>query len=140
MASPIDAKLILCDAAQADQTSGKMHMLGAGWTVSRSPITPHAVAVMLKVPWDRTNQKISVTLFLVTSDGAEVAPPSSGGKPLKIESEIEVGRPPGIAAGSHIPAAFAVNVPSLPLDPGRYEWRLVAGETEVSEPFQILKR
>lgn len=138
MASPIVTKLILCDAAQADATSGKMHILGAGWTVARSPVTPHAVGVMLKVPWDRTNQKIAVTLVLVTADGHEVTPPETDGKPLKVETEVEVGRPPGIAAGSHIPAAFAVNVPALTLAPGRYQWRLVAGETDDSEEFQIL--
>ena len=55
MASKVEAKLILCDAAQADPNTGKVHMLGAGWSLTRSPTT-HAVVVLMKVPWDRTNE------------------------------------------------------------------------------------
>ena len=48
----IEAQLLLCDAAVADQ-AGKLHMLGAGWSVTSSPTSPQAVAVLLKIPWDR---------------------------------------------------------------------------------------
>lgn len=141
MASPVEAKLILCDAAQADPL-GKLHMLGAGWAVTGSPTAPQAVAVMLKVPWDRTNQKIHVVLRLLDGDGKDVhiAAPDGTEQTLRIESEIEVGRPPGVAHGSHIPAAFAVNIPSLPLPPGRYVWDLVAAETTESESFQVMEQ
>lgn len=138
MASPIEAQLILCDAAHADP-SGKMHMLGAGWHIVSRPTPPHAIAVMLKVPWDRTNQKIMVSLRLLDDDGHDVALPSGDApKPLKVETEVEVGRPPGIAAGSYIPAAFAVNIPPLDLSPGRYSWHLEAAEKTLDEPFQVV--
>lgn len=58
--SQIGFKLILCDAAQTDAATGKIHMLGAGWTITGSPTAPHAVALMIQVPWDRTNQKLPV--------------------------------------------------------------------------------
>jgi hypothetical protein len=38
-----------------DPERGLRAMLGAGWSVTRSP-TSHAVAVLIKIPWDRTKQ------------------------------------------------------------------------------------
>jgi hypothetical protein len=104
MASPINVQLILCDAAQADP-AGKVHMLGAGWSMTRSP-TAHAVAVLIKVPWDRANQKLPLKLILLDSDGHPVRLDTSEG-PAEIMSagEIEVGRPPGLASGSMLDAA-----------------------------------
>ena len=58
MASPLEVHLILCDAAQAE--SGKVHMLGAGWSITGSPSAPHAVAVLIKVPWiEPTSSKLA---------------------------------------------------------------------------------
>lgn len=51
MASPIDVKLILYQSAAADSASGTLHMLGAGWSISPTPTTPQAVALLIKVPW-----------------------------------------------------------------------------------------
>ena len=42
--------------------------------------------------------------------------------------EIEAGRPPGVSPGSQLDAAFSFSVPSLPLPPGRYQWRLDVAE------------
>lgn len=141
MASPVEAQLILCDHAVTDP-SGKVHMLGAGWTVTTSPSAPYGVAVLMKVPWDRANQKIELHLQLLTSDGTPAGPPAvSGGEPTSIEvkAEIEVGRPPGISPGSLLPAAFALNVGSMKLPPGRYEWRLQVAENEQVSSFEVLK-
>lgn len=136
MASPIEAQFILCDAAQADP-SGKMHMLGAGWSVTHTPTPPHALAIMLKIPWDRANQKIEVSAVLENGDGSVV---TLGDPPLPVRqaAQVEVGRPPGVAAGSMLPASFAVNVPPLPLAPGRYEWRVRVAEEEFAASFQVL--
>jgi hypothetical protein len=125
MASPLEATLLLCDHAVAEP-SGKVHMLGAGWSMTTTPTAPQAVVVMLKVPWDRANQKIRVHLGLLDSDGKPVSLEDQQGQQLTIASdqELEVGRPPGLPPGSALDAAFALNVPSLPLAPGRYEWRL----------------
>lgn len=136
MASPVEAHLILCDAAVAEQT-GKLHMLGAGWTAMRSPIPPHAVAIMVKIPWDRANQKIHLVVSLLTGDGkpVQIGPERSQ---IRQEADIEVGRPPGIAHGTMLPASLAINVPPLQLPPGRYEWRLEIAETQVAESFQVI--
>ncbi|HEX7661865.1 MAG TPA: hypothetical protein VF444_20550 [Pseudonocardiaceae bacterium] len=138
MEDQIEAHIILCDAAQADPT-GKIHMLGAGWSITTSPTSPQAVAVMLKVPWDRTNEKIHVTLRLLDGDGHPVVlATAQGDQVVRVESDVEVGRPPGVAAGSHLPASFAVNIAPMPLPPGRYMWQLQAGDTIRDEVFQVV--
>jgi hypothetical protein len=74
-----------------------------------------------------------MTLSLLTADGANAveAPTPFGPQPLQVEMDFEVGRPPGLAQGSTIDHAVAINVgPRLPLAPGRYEWRLRINDTD----------
>lgn len=111
MASPIDAVVLLCDAAQADPF-GRMHMLGA-WLVC----DVHAD---------------SASCGLIDADDAPVSVP--GMTVIRVEQTIEVGRPPGMAPGSMIDAAFQISVPPLPLPPGRYQWRLDVGDQQFPSP------
>jgi hypothetical protein len=137
MPSPVEAQLILCDAAIADN-EGKVSMLGAGWSMTTTPTPPQAVAVLVKVPWDRSNQKIPLKLEMFGEDGATVEVGSGDEKvPIRAESSVEVGRPAGVAPGSLLNAAFVLNVPQLPLSPGRYEWRLEIAEEILVAAFQV---
>lgn len=138
MASPLDIKVILCDAAVAD-LGGKLHMLGAGWSVTSSPTAPQAVALLIKVPWDRANQRMKLALKLLDPDGHPVQLPGGDGQLLTVghEGEIEAGRPPGVAPGSMLDAALAISIPSMPLAPGRYEWRLDLADQTISESFTV---
>jgi hypothetical protein len=138
MASPVEAQVLLCDAAVSDP-SGKLHMLGAGWSTIRTPLSPHAVAVLFRIPWDRANQKIDFSLKLVDSDGHPVRLPSPNGpQELGEEGQIEVGRPPGVTPGSPLGGALALSIPPLPLAPGRYEWRLRVAQTDIGTSFEVL--
>jgi hypothetical protein len=130
MASPLEAIVLLCDAAQPEP-SGKVHMLGAGWSITSSPTALSAVVVLIKVPWDRANQKLDTSLALEDADGqpAPGAPSAAG--------TIEVGRPPGLDPGTPIDASFSVTVPSLPLPPGRYTWRFKIAGQEFTTSFQV---
>jgi hypothetical protein len=121
LASPVEAILLLCDAASADP-AGKIHMLGAGWSVTSSPTAPMAVAMFLKIPWNRANQKLPLVLELRDADGRPVSP--GHGEPLRIPADVEVGRPPGVEPGSMLDAAYTFAFGPLPIPPGRYEWRL----------------
>jgi hypothetical protein len=134
----IEAQLLLCDAAVADP-GGKLHMLGAGWSITSSPTSPQAVAVMLKIPWDRANERLALMLRLLDDDGRPVAVATTEGtQELTMGGDIETGRPPGVTPGSQLDAGLVFNVPSLPLPPGRYQWRLeVAGDTFTSS-FQVV--
>jgi hypothetical protein len=132
----IEVQILLCDAAVADP-SGKLHMLGAGWGITSSPTAPHAVAVLVKVPWDRTNQRIPLNLDLLDSDGHPAIVGDDGRATAHSEAVIEVGRPPGIPPGTPIDASFALNVPSLPLQPGRYEYRLRIADQDFHASFLV---
>lgn len=139
MASPVGAVLLLCDAAQVDSAGGKVHMLGAGWSTTGSPTAPQAVVAMLKIPWDRANQRLPLRLSLLDSDGQQVRlGEAANPQPVAAGGNVEVGRPPGLAHGSPLDSAFVLNVPAMPLPPGRYEWRLTVAETEISTAFQVL--
>jgi hypothetical protein len=116
-----------------------MNMLGAGWNMTSSPTAPCAVAVMVNVPWDRTNQQIPLTITLVDSDGRPAPLPTPGEQTehLRAQAIVEVGRPPGVPAGSFVSSAFALNVPPLPLSPGRYEYRVDVGEQVFHAAFLV---
>ncbi len=137
MASPIEATIILCDAAQADP-AGKIHMLGAGWSISRSPTT-HAVAVLIKIPWDRANQKLDVSLLLYDEDGRLVSRPELGMEKLGMQGQVESGRPPGLKPGTPRDQALVFNVSALVLDVGRYEWRLTVAEATFAATFDVVQ-
>lgn len=141
MASPLEVQLILCDAAQAD-SGGKIHMLGAGWSVTSSPTAPHAVAILVKVPWDRANEKIHGTLTLVDPDGHPIELSSPTNEPVTavMEFDLEVGRPAGLEPGSMIDAAAAFNIGPLPLPDGRYQWRLNLGDQHFAASFAARSR
>lgn len=135
---PIDFKLILCESAHADP-AGTLHMLGAGWSVTGTPTGPQALALLIKVPWDRANEHLPVVVELLTEDGPPVTLSGPGGvpTPVRAEAALEVGRPAGVAKGSPLDASLALNFGSLPLSPGRYQWKAeIAGDQQV-ESFTV---
>ncbi len=118
--------LLLCDHAQ--EVAGKLYVLGGGWSIYRgSPVTM-ALAVKIDVPWDAANMPHDFSARLVTEDGADPVLATAGGEgtvtPIEFQGRFEAGRPPGLAPGSDLDAPFAVNISSLPLTPGRYEWHI----------------
>ena len=118
--------IMLADAAQ--ESGGKLYILGGGWSVTGPDIPPSALAMKIDVPWDQANMRHTWMLKLVSEDGVPV---EIEGQAVRIEGEFEVGRPPGAAPGSYIDVPLAVNFGSLPLAPGRrYVWKLsIDGET-----------
>jgi uncharacterized protein DUF6941 len=135
MAAPVEVQIILCDAAVADP-NGKLHMLGAGWSLTASPTSPHAVALLIKVPWDRTNQKLPLTLELLDADGNSVLLQDG---PIEVRAEIEVGRPVGVPVGIMLDSAFTVGLGPLPLPVGRYQWRADLDGQLFSAFFTVLE-
>lgn len=127
--------MLLADFAQTD-SAGKVNALGLGWSVTSTPTPNHAVVVILRVGWDEANVQHHLTLQLLTADGqnAVEVPTPFGSQPLMVEVDFEVGRPPGMAAGSSIDHSLAINLsPGLPLPPGRYDWRLQIGPEQRDE-------
>lgn len=138
MASPVEYKVILCQSAAVDGSVGTLHMLGAGWSVTGTPTSPQAVALLIKVPWDRANEKLHITVNLVTEDGQPVVLPGPAGpQPITAEADLEVGRPAGVAVGSPLDAAMALNFMPMPLSPGRYQWRVDIAGVPHEESFAV---
>lgn len=136
----MDIQLILADAAQA--SAGKVHMLGAGWSVTGTPTSPSAVVGLIKVPWDRANEGLTLRLNLVDEDGQAVQVANlfgaEGPQDIAFGGSIEVGRPAGLKAGTPIDASFVIPIPSLPLSPGRYTWHLDLSDAHVATSFSVL--
>ena len=116
--------MMLCDHAQV--AGGKLYISGGGWGVTGSTTDPMAVAVLISVPWDRTNSKVQLVLALVDADGNPVVQRGPlGDVPVRVEGQFEVGRPPGVKPGTPIDVPLAMNVQPLTLSPdSRYTWTL----------------
>lgn len=131
---------LLCDHAVVAE--GKLFISGGGWNVIGPNPQPTALAMVFEIPWDRTNQKIKFSIHLVTADEQEVlqpGPPGGGGVPVRLNAELEVGRPAGLKPGSELNAPFAAGIPPLILAPDtRYIWIItIDGGTppEIRLPF-----
>jgi hypothetical protein len=116
--------MMLADSAQA--VGGKLYILGGGWSITGPLPSPSAIAALVSVPWNETNRKHRVKVELLDEDYRPVTVPTpEGPQPMLISGEFEVGRPPGIMAGSSIEVPFAFNIGAIPLAPGRrYVWKL----------------
>src|SRR4051794_25682886 len=98
--------MLLCDSAQS--VGGKLYVLGGGFsTIFAVPgaLSTMALAIKIEVPWDQTNRKVTFEAKLLTDDGHDV---DLGAGPIAASGEFEVGRPPGVKAGTNIdvPLAF----------------------------------
>ena len=125
--------MMLADAAQ--QVGGKLYILGGGWSTTGSPTAPMAVAIKIEVPWDRTNVDTTgawpwSTPTVVPSRRRTTAPSRS---PVSWRSAA----PPGLPDGTPLDAPLVVSFGSMPLQPGRYEWRLEIEEFVESCAFLV---
>lgn len=132
--------MMLADHAQA--VGGKLYIAGGGWSRCGPVMAPFAIVLDVKVPWELANVRHKVRLELIDSEGRPVVLPGPDGEnPLVLDSELEVGRPPGSIAGTPLDAPLAINFAPLPLEVGqRYEWRLMVNgdcEEDWSLPFSV---
>ncbi len=115
---------MLADSAQA--IGGKLFLMGGGWAVIGPQPSPSALAGIVQVAWDEANQNHTISFELFNADGKPfMVPTPMGLQAFKIEMQFQVGRPPGVAAGTEFNVPIAINLAPLPLEPGqRYEWRV----------------
>src|SRR4051794_8751417 len=106
----VRATLLLADSAQV--ADGKLYILGGGWNITGPTPVPLALAILVEIPWDRTNERHRLRLELLDADGQPVTVPQPDGTevPLVVEGEFEVGRPTGLRPGAPINFPFAVNL------------------------------
>lgn len=124
--------MLLADFAQV--SDGKLTVVGGGWSLTGPEPVPFGIAILIRVPWDRANQKHVMRLELLDADGQAVEMDTEEGtQPVVFfdDVEFEVGRPAGLKPGTPLDFPVAVNSGPMPLEPGLYEWRLtIDGEAD----------
>ncbi len=115
--------LMLADSAQA--VGGKLYILGGGWSIAGPGPVSMAIAIKIEVPWDQANRQHTLRLSLVDQDGrAVMVPAPTGDRAIEFTSNVEVGRPPGLRAGTPLDVTMAINMGSIPIPPdGRFVWQ-----------------
>ena len=95
-----------------------------------------ALAIMISVPWDQSNMRHTFIVRLVTEDGEAV---DVGGGPIRVDGELEVGRPPGLKPGTPLDTPVVLKYPVLVLGEGGYVWELEMDDAVVARtPFRVL--
>lgn len=122
------AFLLLCDAASTDKGSGKVNMLGAGWSITGPDPSAAAIAGFLRVPWDDVEDRVRFTLRLLDAKGEAVRPFVDNDDAVSFSGEFAVPPPDGLdEAILKLPLniGFTIPLPPLPLQPGStYTWVL----------------
>lgn len=130
--------LLLGDHAEA--LNGKLYMMGAGWTDSwrgerpegaPTPITHFGVGVGVLVPYTETNRQHHLALRVEREDGQQIA---------LVEADLEMGRPPGLPAGSDQRAIMALNAEVQFPEPGGYRVVGELGGQQRSVSFRVHDR
>jgi hypothetical protein len=111
-------------ANHAEAHNGLLYLSGAGWNNANLAFTPEGpstpfhfgIGISVLIPWTETNQPHQLEMWLEHEDGGEPL--------MRLEAELEVGRPPGIQHGTDQRAVMAVNVITVFPRPAGY--RVVA--------------
>ncbi|WP_327104877.1 DUF6941 family protein [Nonomuraea glycinis] len=133
----MQAFLVLCDAAGSDTATGKLNLLGAGWSLTGPAIPMSAVAGFIRLPWDEVNgEDLSFQLQIVDDSGEPVRPFIDNNVPFRIEGKFTLRDPEQAEkAAKTVPLniSFAFPLPPLPLTPGcTYRWILETQDKEVA--------
>ncbi|MEV1168743.1 hypothetical protein [Nonomuraea sp. NPDC049784] len=130
--------LVLADSVSTDTSSGKVHMLGAGWSLTGPMVPPSAVAGFLRIPWDEAGRQVQFRLHLVDQDREPVKLLHDDGQSRAIVFEGALSlqnAQPADELSKNLPVnvSFGLSIPPLPLPAGQvYQWMFDIGETEVA--------
>ena len=132
--------MLLADYAVV--SDGKLTIVGGGWSQTGPEAAPFGIALLIQVPWDQSNTRHSFAVELLDADGAPVVLEGleEEEQAVAFGGDFEVGRPPGLKPGTPLDFPVAMNSTPLPLEPGRYEWRLtIDGQArqDWSLPFTV---
>lgn len=125
---------MLCDYAEV--ADGKLFILGGGWSICGPGPFTHALAIKIGVPWELANRRHKLEAVLIDEDGQPVL---IGDDPsgIRFEAEIEVGRPPGLPAGTYLDMPMAVNFGPIELAAGKgFAWTISVDGTQVDLRFR----
>ena len=123
--------MLLADYAVV--SDGKLTIVGGGWSQTGPDPAAFGIGLLIQVPWDQANTPHTFAVELLDADGNPVSfeTDDADEQPVAFGGDFEVGRPPGLKPGTPLDFPVAVNSTPLPLEPGRYEWRLtIDGQSE----------
>jgi hypothetical protein len=134
------ATMFLADYAVV--SDGKLTIIGGGWSQTGPEPASFGIGLLIQVPWDQANTPHSFTVELLDADGIAVVldAPDDDEQAVAFGGEFEVGRPPGLKPGTPLDFPVAMNSTPLPLEPGRYEWRLTIDKEDRQDwslPFTV---
>src|SRR6266851_3674666 len=109
-------------ADHAEAVNGKLYLHGAGWSDMVQPPGPGGqpgishlgIAASILVGWNETNRRFPLSIMIVHEDGDEI---------VKLDAQIEAGRPPGITPGTDFRSLLAINANLAFPKTGRYDVR-----------------
>ncbi len=127
-------------ANHAEVQNGLLYALGAGWAEmyrfvpdeGHPPPNHFAIATSVLVPWEETNQPHRLTVW-IERDG-------DGPQLIQAEVQIEVGRPPGLPAGTDQRAVLALPIDFAFPEQGSYRAVAEVGEHRSSASFRVHDR
>jgi uncharacterized protein DUF6941 len=131
--------VLLADHAEA--VNGKLYVSGAGWTdYNRAPTpagapappTHFGIGVSTLIPWTETNRRHHMVLRIESEDGDPVLG--------TVETDLEMGRPPGLPPGSDQRAVLALNADIQFPTAGGYRIVAELGEQVKTVSFRINER
>ena len=123
-------------ADHAEAVNGKLYLHGAGWTDvqqangqdGRPGVVHVGMAVSILVGWNETNRRFPLELTVAHEDGDEL---------VRINAQVEAGRPPGITPGSDLRSVLAINAEVQFPRPGAYRLRGQLADDERSVTFRV---
>ncbi|WP_182884287.1 DUF6941 family protein [Microbispora sp. H10885] len=141
----MEAFLVLADAAHNEDGTGKIGILGGGWSIVGPSVPPMSVVTFLRIDAHEAVHPIDFVLRLldaqrrpvsVASDGGERRPLEFGGRVHLIDEDKPIDELTEMV-GFH--ASFAIGIGRLPIRSGQaYTWILdIAGREAASLTFAV---
>jgi hypothetical protein len=125
-------------ANHVEVQNGLLYASGAGWSdmfrVQPGPdgqVPPNhfGIGASVSIPWEETNQPHHLTISIQREeDGAELG---------RIETDVEVGRPAGLPAGTDQRAVFGIGADIAFAELGGYRITTEVGEDTRSVSFRV---
>lgn len=141
--------MMLCDSAQRDAATGKMHMLGGDWAVVGPDLPSMALAVFLRIPWAELEQPRPFVLRLLDGERNPVQgelEQMGEYAPIQFAGEVQ------LSGAAHLPeddparlvdihSSFSVNLllAEGALKPGLHLWVLEVAGAEVASVAFVLR-
>lgn len=121
----------------AEVVSGKLYVMGGGWDSFRVAAVPAsariAVAAGFRIGWEETNQPAPVRIVIEDDDGKEI---------VRLDGQVNVGRPPGLPPGASQLSQLAANLVMPVRAAGGFRVVIRAGEDDAIRertlPFRII--